>query len=138
MSTAEERPPAEITEDKPKRRFWQGQGGSLAVNLVLVAAIILSVLWLPPISLQKRFTKDDYTAIGEQAWSVADADGAQFTVLPEGLQGSLRARLTSVPLGAAPIRPQTPPTGNASTACRNTFGSPTHSRVNAAPPPVIS
>jgi hypothetical protein len=67
------------------------------VNVVLVVAIVLSVLWLPPISLGKRLAEGGYTVLGEGTWSISDPDGTQFTVLPEGLAGALKAKLSAVP-----------------------------------------
>jgi hypothetical protein len=96
VSTLENKPteiPLNEPESKPpKKRF-----GGLAINLILVAAIVLSILLLPPVSLTKRLKKDDHVALGQDAWSVTDPDGTQFTVLPEGLNGQLKAKLSSVP-----------------------------------------
>ena len=83
--------------DEPRLSFWKGQLSGIIVNLVLAVAIVLSVLWLPPISLTKRLAEGGYTVLGEGILSVVDPDGTQFTVLPEGLTGSLKAKLTSVP-----------------------------------------
>ena len=96
MSSLEDKPP-EIKSGQPRRGFWGGRAGALVVNLVLILAIVLSVLWLPPISLGKRLTEGDYLTLGEVAWSVADPDGTQFTVLPEGLRGTLKAKISAVP-----------------------------------------
>jgi spore germination protein YaaH len=87
----------ESKTDEPRSSFWKGQLSGIIVNLVLAIAIALSVLWLPPISLTKRLAEGGYTVLGEGILSVADPDGTQFTVLPEGLAGSLKARLTSIP-----------------------------------------
>ena len=76
---------------------WKSLTGGLVVNLVLVVAIVLSILWLPPISLTKRLIEGSYTVLGEGVWSIADPDGTQFTVLPEGLDGSVKAKIASVP-----------------------------------------
>ena len=87
MSTQET---SKLDESKPS--FWRGQASSIVVNLALVIAIVLSVLWLPPISLTKRLAEGGYTVLGEGILSVGDPDGTQFTVLPEGLVGTLKAK----------------------------------------------
>ena len=83
--------------DGPNPGTRRGPAAGIVVNLVLVVAVVLSVLWLPPISLTKRLSEGGYTVLGEGALSVANPDGTQFTVLPEGLTGSLKAKLTDVP-----------------------------------------
>ncbi len=77
--------------------FWQSRTGCLIVNLVLVAAIIASAIWLPPISLGKRLAEGEYVILGEEAWGITDPDGTQFAVPPDKLRGQLKARLVSVP-----------------------------------------
>jgi hypothetical protein len=47
--------------------------------------------------LTKRLAEGGYTVLGEGILSVADPDGTQFTVLPEGLAGTLKAKLTTIP-----------------------------------------
>jgi spore germination protein YaaH len=76
---------------------FKGHVGGLLINLILVVAIVLSLVWLPPISLHKRLAEGGYAPLGQGAWSVTDPDGTQFTVLPEGLHGQLKAKLSSVP-----------------------------------------
>ncbi|MBN1583601.1 MAG: SH3 domain-containing protein [Anaerolineae bacterium] len=71
--------------------------GALIINLVLIAVIVTSALWLPPISLGKRVVEGGYATLGEDYWSVMDPDGTQFTVLPEGMRGRLKAKLSSIP-----------------------------------------
>jgi len=89
--------PAETQRDGARPGRKTRRAGSLIVNLVLVAVIAFSALWLPPISLRERFTEGGYATIGEGAWTIADPDGTQFTVLPEGLHGQLKVKLSSVP-----------------------------------------
>ena len=72
--------------DEPKPSFWKGQLRDIVVNVVLVIAVVLSVLWLSPISLTKRLAEGGYTVLGQGILSVADPDGTQFTVLPEGMR----------------------------------------------------
>ena len=67
------------------------------ISAALILVIIASALWLPPLSLAKRVLERGYTSIGQETWSVTDPDGTQFTVPAEGMRGSLKARLTSVP-----------------------------------------
>jgi len=81
---------------------------TLSLNLLVVAFVVIAI-FVPPISLGKRLFPDSFTAIGGQAWSVADPDGTELTVLPVGLpddanpwactpQGQcLALELTSVP-----------------------------------------
>ena len=76
---------------------FRGHVSTLLINLVLIVPILLSIVWLPPISLQKRLAEGGYVPLGQGIWSVTDPDGTQFTVLPEGLQGQLKAKLSSVP-----------------------------------------
>jgi hypothetical protein len=64
---------------------FKGRIGALLVNPVLIVAIVLSIVWLPPISLGKRLFERGYVSLGQGIWSVTDPDGTQFTVLPEGL-----------------------------------------------------
>jgi uncharacterized protein YraI len=87
---------AEIEQGQPQRT-GKRRVGNLIFNLALVVVIVFSALWLPPISLGKRFTEGGYATIGQETWSMADPDGTQFTVLPEGLRGEFKAKLTSVP-----------------------------------------
>jgi spore germination protein YaaH len=94
MSTKEAKPPEVDSSQAGRRKGW---AGGVIVNSVLVVAIVLSVLWLPPISLGRRFADGGYTVLGEGVWSAVDPDGTQFTVLPDGLAGSVKAKLSSVP-----------------------------------------
>ncbi len=86
-----------IKPDQPKRGWMHSRLGALVINLFLIAIIVLSALWLPPISLGKRVVEGGYTTLGEETWSIIDPDGTQFTVLPAGLNGRLKAKLVSVP-----------------------------------------
>jgi hypothetical protein len=84
-------------EAKPPERRWFGSPRNLLLNLGLIVVVVASILWLPPLSLSKRLQEGGYATLGEKAWSITDPDGTQFTVLPEGLHGQLKAKLTSVP-----------------------------------------
>ena len=70
---------------------------TIVVNLFLIILILLSALWLPPISLGKRLGESGYVTLGEGMWSIADADGTIVTVPPEELRGRLKAKFYSVP-----------------------------------------
>jgi len=71
--------------------------GTWVINLGLVPILILAGVFLPPISAGKRIVEGGYTPIGGNRWSVADPDGTQLTVLPEGLSGQLSVKLTAIP-----------------------------------------
>ena len=68
------------------------------LNLILLALAVGS-LFLPPISLGKQPTPAPSTATGSQVWSAADPDGTELTILAVGLpdDASLALELTSVP-----------------------------------------
>ncbi|MBN1933523.1 MAG: SH3 domain-containing protein [Anaerolineae bacterium] len=87
----------EVKLDRPKSGFMKGRIGALIVNLCLIVVIVVSALWLPPISIGKRLVEGGYTTLGEEIWSIADADGTILTVLPDGLRGQLKAKLYAVP-----------------------------------------
>ncbi len=88
-----ELPSSETPRSGPRVRWTV-----VLLNLA-VFAIILGAIFLPPISLGKRFMSDSFTALGGRTWSVADPDGTELTVLPVGLPDdvSLMLELTSVP-----------------------------------------
>lgn len=83
--------------DRPKGSAAKNRIGTLIINILLIVVIIVSALWLPPISIGKRLSEGGYAALGEEIWSIADADGTILTVRPEGLRGKLKAKLYSVP-----------------------------------------
>lgn len=87
---------AETPPDEPTGFLDKNRVTVLAINVVLILAIATSIIWLPPVSLMRRLTEGGYTVLGQGAWSVSDPDGTQFTVLPEGLQGQLKAKIGSV------------------------------------------
>ncbi len=91
MSTQESKP------DQPKGGAAKNRVGSLIINILLAVVILVSALWLPPISIGKRLSEGGYVALGEGIWSIADADGTILTVRPEGLRGKLKAKLHAVP-----------------------------------------
>ena len=97
MSTQEPKPTESQADNQPRRGLFNAPSASLLVNLVLIAVILVSALWLPPMSLDRRFREGAYVSIGQETWSLTDPDGTQLTILPEGLRGQLRAKLTSVP-----------------------------------------
>lgn len=67
------------------------------VNFGLIPLLVIAGLLLPPVSAGRRIVEAGYTAIDEQHRFVEDPDGTRLTILPEGLSGSLRIQLTSVP-----------------------------------------
>ncbi|MFZ5917187.1 MAG: cellulase family glycosylhydrolase [Chloroflexota bacterium] len=67
---------------------------------ILIPALIVAGLLLPPISLGNRLLLAGFTTIGQgrsPLWSVADPDGAQVTVPEQSLPDTLRLKMTSVP-----------------------------------------
>jgi len=95
--SAQESEPTPTGLPKPDAVERQGPSRGMVVNIVLAVVIVLSVLWLPPISLGKRLVAGGYTALGDGTWSISDPDGTQFSVAPESVSGSLKAKLASVP-----------------------------------------
>lgn len=95
--SAHEPEPTITDSPEPGTEVRQPPIRGLVINIVLAVAIVLSVLWLPPISLGKRLVAGGYTAVGEGTWSVGDPDGTQFSVVPGSVSGTLKAKLTSVP-----------------------------------------
>jgi hypothetical protein len=75
----------------------KGKWGTWVINLGLVPILVLAGVFLPPISAGKRIIEGGYVPIGKDHWSVEDPDGTQLTVLPEGLSGQIKIKLTSVP-----------------------------------------
>ncbi len=89
--------PASPPQSASKKNWLQGRLGSVIINLLIILVVVMSALWLPPISLSKRLAEGGYATLGEKVWTVSDPDGTQFTVLPEGLQGAVKAQISSIP-----------------------------------------
>lgn len=67
------------------------------VNLILVPALVIASLLLPPVSLAERVAAIGFTTIGDEVWSVKDPDGSQLTVVKDSLVGALKLKLAPVP-----------------------------------------
>ena len=75
----------------------EGRWTSRLINLLLIPGLIVAALWLPPISVKARFFEAGFSAIGPEGGSIQDPDGTQVTVLPVGLEGETRVRVSSLP-----------------------------------------
>jgi hypothetical protein len=75
----------------------EGPLGSFLVNFLLIPALIILVLLLPPVSLADRLLSIGYTRIGPQGGSIQSPDGIEVNFLPEGVKQSFRAKLDVVP-----------------------------------------
>ena len=84
-----------------RRGVWQELGlflqrwRGLPLNLALIAALVLSILLLPPVAACNRLAISVYTAIGQEGGSVLDPDGTQVTI--SSLGANLLVRLQSIP-----------------------------------------
>ena len=57
----------------------------VVINVVLAVAIVLSVLWLPPLSLGRRLAEGGYTALREGTWSVVDRNKRRCAKFCDGI-----------------------------------------------------
>ncbi|MGQ9567574.1 MAG: cellulase family glycosylhydrolase [Anaerolineae bacterium] len=78
-------------------RLLEGRWTGWIINLVVIPALLLAALWLPPISLNERLLETGFVAIGPEGGAVVDPDGTQITIPSEGLRGAVKVRLTSIP-----------------------------------------
>jgi hypothetical protein len=77
--------------------FLEGKRAGWIFNLSIVALLIVAML-LPPVSAQERIMHAGYTEIdSDTGGSVADPDGMQVTVWPEGLEKDVKLKAESVP-----------------------------------------
>jgi len=67
----DEVPPTKRASDGPAHLRWRDRPGVLAINATLIGIIVLSVLWLPPISLGRRL------AVGRMNTPVPDLEVTQ-------------------------------------------------------------
>ena len=81
----QEASPTKVGSSDADRGFWRGRAGVLLVNLVLAAAIVLGVLWLPPISLTKRLAEGSYTVLGEGILRVCRWISSDLQVNPRAI-----------------------------------------------------
>jgi cell division septation protein DedD len=78
----------------------EGKKGGLVLNVLIVTLVIASLL-LPPVSAQDRILDAGYTSIdSEEGGSVADSDGMQVSLLPEGMEKDVKIKHESVPMAS--------------------------------------
>ena len=71
--------------------------GGLVIYALIIILFVASLL-LPPISLGEWILSRGYTKIPTQeGGAVVTDDGAQVTILPEGMQGRTKIKFTNVP-----------------------------------------
>lgn len=75
----------------------EGERTGQLINFVLIPLLLILTVLLPPISLVDRVLAAGFTTITLAGGSVADPDGTQLTILPQGLSQRIRVRLTSFP-----------------------------------------
>jgi hypothetical protein len=71
--------------------------GGVVINILLIPALIVAALLLPPVSLVDRIFSIGYESIGRDGGAIQDPDGAQITFLPEGVKRSFRVKLNAIP-----------------------------------------
>ena len=67
------------------------------ISLVLIPALIVAALLLPPISLLERIQGLSSMEIGRNGGSLLDPDGTTIVFPPEGVIESFRVSLESIP-----------------------------------------
>ncbi|MCG3209098.1 MAG: hypothetical protein FOGNACKC_02717 [Anaerolineae bacterium] len=77
-------------------RIIEGKWSGLFVNIIIIPAIVLFVLFLPPISLGSRLMSIGYTKIGTGG-ATLQQDGMTIDFLPQGVLTSFRAKLNVIP-----------------------------------------
>ncbi|RME97501.1 MAG: hypothetical protein D6768_19505, partial [Chloroflexi bacterium] len=81
----------------PFELIFESRMGGIVINFVLIPLLILSAMLLPPISLADRVLSIGYESIDSDGGAIQDPDGAQVTFLPEGIERSFKAKLSTVP-----------------------------------------
>ena len=71
--------------------------GGVVINILLIPALIVAALLLPPVSLVDRIFSIGYESIGRDGGAIQDPDGTQVTFLPEGVKRSFRVKLNAIP-----------------------------------------
>ncbi len=77
-----------LVEDK-----WWG----LFINFLLIPVLVLVSVLLPPVSAHERIMAAGHTRIGPEGGAVEEDDGAQVTLLPQGVQSSVLIKIEAVP-----------------------------------------
>ena len=78
------------------REVLQSPWTERIVNFVLVPALLLWSLWLPPISLGVRLFHIDYPVITARGGSIGQDGGARLTVAAGALKGRLRLQMKAL------------------------------------------
>jgi len=77
--------------------FLESKWGGRILNFLIIPALLIASLLLPPISVGQRLLEAGYVEIPETGGAVLDPDGTQITIPPEGVTGPLKIRLTAIP-----------------------------------------
>ncbi len=75
----------------------EGSLGSFLINFLMIPALIVLALLLPPVSLADRLLSIGHTRIGIQGGSIQSADGMEVNFLPEGVKQTFRVKLDVIP-----------------------------------------
>ncbi|MDQ7030025.1 MAG: hypothetical protein Q9O62_09750 [Ardenticatenia bacterium] len=75
----------------------ESRATSLILSFIVIPALLVAALWLPPISIGERVLDNEFVAIPESGGSVNDPDGTQVVFLAEGLSKPVKATMSSVP-----------------------------------------
>jgi len=78
-------------------RLLEGRWTGWIINLLVIPALLLAALWLPPISLNERVFEAGFVTVGPEGGAVVDPDGTQITIPGGSLEGEVKVRLTSIP-----------------------------------------
>jgi hypothetical protein len=78
----------------------EGKSGGVVLNIMIVALVVLALL-LPPVSAQERILEAGYSSIdSDEGGAVLDPDGMQVSLLPEGLEKDAKLKEESVPMAS--------------------------------------
>ncbi len=72
---------------------WAGR----IIGFVVIPALLIASLLLPPIGLAERVLSAGHTTFGKAGGSLVDPDGTQLTVPPGAVSGSVQIQFTSIP-----------------------------------------
>lgn len=74
----------------------EGKWTGWIINLALIPLLIVIIILLPPISALERLFATGYSTIGTEGGVLQDPDGTRLILLPEGMPGKVKIRLSSV------------------------------------------
>ncbi len=88
-----------IGTTRPSRltRWLEGKRSGRIINFVVIPALVIAILLLPPISAVQRVTDLGTTQISEAGGTLTDPDGTQVIFLPGTINQRFGATLNSVP-----------------------------------------